>query len=538
MPENIYRIGRQELKERLDKILKEDFPFGIMIKGEWGIGKTYFWREFISKFEKENKGIKTAYISLFEAESLKEIKRDIIVQLFSKKIPLIEKVVKFLKIDLSFKFPLKFSASPEGLLYLLPHDLKAILCFDEFERLNLNKIDLETLLGLISFFKENNSCKVIMIINEEEFVNKLNTFKELYNKYKEKIVDYEFLFKPSFEDNFSIASKNLKLKDYEPIIRELGAETQVSNLRVLNNLIKIINEFELINSQEFNGFRKEIKEIFIKKLATLTLEKFQNPKIFEENLYEYLKYFDAAIVRYLKTGFIDKQQLYYNFTIESKIFENRNKKETLFSSVNKIYNSKVEISEILNEIWTFLESEKDNILSILSTSGLAVIINFILTLDPSGESKNRCVNYAVDVLKKFIDENYNNILEGIVWIWDSLASYPKEVRESTEAYLKEKERQLRTVTGKEDIKNAVKKILSGSWNIKDEQILLNSDPKEIVEYMKEDPEVARLIFKLFDFVSHDTSELESFRKKVISEINNDPSYSDRFELIMKIRKLI
>ncbi len=62
-----------------------DFPSGIVIKGEWGIGKTYFWREFISKFKK------TVYISLFEAGSLKEIKRDIIVQLFFKRIPFIRK---------------------------------------------------------------------------------------------------------------------------------------------------------------------------------------------------------------------------------------------------------------------------------------------------------------------------------------------------------------------------------------------------------------------------------------------------------------
>jgi hypothetical protein len=34
---------REELKNRLNKILKDDLPLGIVIKGEWGIGKTHFW---------------------------------------------------------------------------------------------------------------------------------------------------------------------------------------------------------------------------------------------------------------------------------------------------------------------------------------------------------------------------------------------------------------------------------------------------------------------------------------------------------------
>ena len=167
MPENIYRIGRQELKERLDKILKEDFPFGIIINGEWGIGKTYFWRDFINKFAKENKKIKTAYVSLFEAESLSDVKRSVAVQLLSKRIG---RFIRFFeKIDFHIKFhPLNISVPFKTLFYLTTNNLRAIICFDEFERLNPDKVSFETLIGFISLLKENNSCKVIIIVNENE----------------------------------------------------------------------------------------------------------------------------------------------------------------------------------------------------------------------------------------------------------------------------------------------------------------------------------------------------------------------------------
>jgi hypothetical protein len=553
---------REELKNRLNKILKDDLPLGIVIKGEWGIGKTYFWKEFINEFQQKNKDVKTAYISLFEAESLKELRKDILVQLYTKKVPFRRKLLKLFKlfrIDfnqtaielkipyLNLKLPLKISASIENLLYLLPNNLKAIICFDEFERLNLNEIELETLLGIISFFKENNSCKVIMIVNEKEFESKLDSnpnLNEMYNKYKEKIVDYEFILNPTFEENFAIAIRALKLKDYEPILQKIVSELQVNNLRILNNMIRIINEFEFINNSDFNIFRKEVREIFIEKLATLTLKKFQDPAKFknEKNLYEYVNenksvgYFENLIVRYLDTGYINKKLLHNVFLLENAIFENFEKRQNLFKTLDKIYDFKVPIQDILNEIWDFLEKEKDNILSILSISNLAAVTKFILIVDPS--SKNKCINYAVTSLKKFVDDNYDKILNKEIEFMDYLSYFPDEIKTDVTTYLTEKKKQLKSTIGREHIETAIKKILSGGWGIKDEEVLSNSDPKKIIEYMKSDPEFAELIFRFLGFIHRfqnapENSKLKEFLKNIKNEIQNDPE-SNRFELIKKI----
>ena len=553
---------REELKNRLNKILKDDLPLGIMIKGEWGIGKTHFWKEFINEFQQKNKDVKTAYISLFEAESLKEIRKDIFIQLHTKKVPFIRKLLRAFKlfkgVELELKIPylklpLIIYALLENSLYLLPNNLKAIICFDEFERLNLNKIELETLLGIISFFKENNSCKVVMIVNEKEFESKLDSnpnLKEIYNKYKEKIVDYEFTLNPTFEENFAIASRALKLKDYEPILQKIVSELRVNNLRVLNNMIRIINEFEFINNSDFNIFRKEVKEVFIEKLATLTLKKFQDPTKFknenEKDLYEYVieiksvGYFENLIVRYLDSGSIDKKQLYNAFSLENKIFENREKRENLFKTIDKIYDFKVPIQDILNEIWDFLENEKGNILSILHISELATVTEFILIVDPS--SKNKCVNYAVTSLKKFVDDNYDKILDNKIEeieFMDYLSYFPDEIKTDVNTYLTEKKEQLKATIGKEHIETAIKKILSGGWGIKDVEVLFNSDPKKIIEYMKSDPEFAKLIFKFLDHIKmpKDNTEnnLKEFYENITTEMKNDIE-SGRFEKLFRIFK--
>jgi hypothetical protein len=384
-----------------------------------------------------------------------------------------------------------------------------------------------------------------MIVNEKEFESKLDcnpNLKEMYNKYKEKIVDYEFTLNPTFEENFAIASRALKLKDYEHILQKIVSKLQVNNLRVLNNLIRIINEFEFINNSDFNIFPKEVREVFIEKLATFTLKKFQDPAKFknEKNLYESVGYFENLIVRYLDTGYINKKLLHNVFLSVNAIFENSEKRQNLFKTLDKIYDFKVPIQDILNEIWDFLENEKDNILSILHISELAAVTKFILIVDPS--SKNKCVNYAVTSLKKFVDDNYDKILnekiEEIIFM-DYLSYFPDEIKTDVNIYLTEKKKQLKATIGKEHIETAIKKILSGGWGIKDEEVLSNSNPKKIIEYMKSDPEFAKLIFKFLDHIkmSKDNTEnnLKEFYENITTEMKNDIE-SDRFEKLFRIFK--
>jgi len=307
-------------------------------------------------------------------------------------------------------------------------------------------------------------------------------------------------------------------------------------------LIRIINEFEFINNSDFNIFRKKVREIFIEKLATFTLKKFQDPAKFknEKNLYESVGYFENLIVRYLDTGYINKKLLHNVFLSVNAIFENSEKRQNLFKTLDKIYDFKVPIQDILNEIWDFLENEKGNILSILHISELATVTEFILIVDPS--SKNKCVNYAVTSLKKFVDDNYDKILnekiEEIMFM-DYLSYFPDEIKTDVNTYLTEKKEQLKATIGKEHIETAIKKILSGGWGIKDVEVLFNSDPKKIIEYMKSDPEFAKLIFKFLDHIKmpKDNTEnnLKEFYENITTEMKNDIE-SGRFEKLFRIFK--
>lgn len=43
----------EQIKESLKKLLEEKNPFISMLSGEWGIGKTYFWKKLVKERYKQ-----------------------------------------------------------------------------------------------------------------------------------------------------------------------------------------------------------------------------------------------------------------------------------------------------------------------------------------------------------------------------------------------------------------------------------------------------------------------------------------------------
>ena len=132
-------------------LIKEEDEIVLSISGEWGIGKTYFWQNaFVDKYKHELKDKQIAYISLFGATSLNDIRTSILLQSSKTKnrINWLNKAIftpmknlkSSLKLDeLSFSFGLNSISSV--LSILSSGDFKnVIVCFDDFERMS-SKID-------------------------------------------------------------------------------------------------------------------------------------------------------------------------------------------------------------------------------------------------------------------------------------------------------------------------------------------------------------------------------------------------------------
>ncbi len=267
-------------------ILEDDREFVAMLSGEWGIGKTYFWKK-LSKEHLKNKDV--IYISLFGKKSLEDIETEIITK-FSKYTKNVKRYTKHLDTisNLGSKaLGLPFNVSVGSILSLFnPSDFKNIvICFDDFERLS-EKVSLKDVMGLISQFKEQKKCKIIMILNERE-LDKLSDIdgkkhNEIFALYKEKIVDYSFHYMPSQEELFEAIQEDIeKIKFCEDqVIYDFLKKIDLKNIRIMKQSLYQLNHFSFIKDKNFN---KQVLNEFVELALNLFIFK-------SKSNYNYLKF--------------------------------------------------------------------------------------------------------------------------------------------------------------------------------------------------------------------------------------------------------
>jgi hypothetical protein len=194
---------------QIDKIITEyvlskDSDYAIMIDGEWGAGKSWYWDNVLTKIinsipTKDNTEgklsmYKVAKISLFGISSVDDLRIKIFEEtsaFFANKYVktgakltgmVLNKVAGFFNVS---------EAKAEDVSDLLSEfsvNLEHyVLCFDDLERIKTEL--LIELLGYINTLVEHDKVKVVFICNENEL-------KDVdYHKYKEKIVRFTHTIK-------------------------------------------------------------------------------------------------------------------------------------------------------------------------------------------------------------------------------------------------------------------------------------------------------------------------------------------------------
>ena len=317
--------NRQDTIDIINNALQSDNKKVIVLKGDWGIGKTYLWKEIAEKNDKHSffdichkihwllssairakKEYKTGYVSLFGKKDFNEITQEAILSLYFKHKP--RNIFEWLLIKTkSFWFKLfgisnfqTITQSFSAVFALLGiYSLKnTIICFDDLERMDKN-IDFKDFLGFVNDLSEHQECKVVLIFNEKELFNiekvenitnenndknnnkqiEISDNQIIYNKFKEKTIDLEITYTPTFEDNFNVACNiiNHNLEDkYKNIIKNLLSELHENNIRITSKCIECVNDF--INAvysikdklQYFDNFSNTILLEIIKSIAYIS----------------------------------------------------------------------------------------------------------------------------------------------------------------------------------------------------------------------------------------------------------------------------
>lgn len=279
----------QELDKIVDNYLKTDTNYALMITGDWGSGKTYYFKntleQLISKtpvFQDNSKSYKPVKVSLFGLKSIEDIQMRILMELY----PILKNSKLKLGMNLG-KAVLKGYLKLKGLGELSEIDFSNIvdkedllnleellICFDDLERISSN-IKIDELIGYVNSLIENSNIKLIILANNEELKDpKFSLIKEkvignIIEFIPDLSVTYDSIVKAKYE-SFSSYQEFLK-SEKELILDVFGQNTQ--NLRTL---IFTLTYFQRIYSEVNNNFVdedyfKQIQNEILKSLLKFTL---------------------------------------------------------------------------------------------------------------------------------------------------------------------------------------------------------------------------------------------------------------------------
>lgn len=255
----------KSIDEIIRSFLISKTPGVLAIKGKWGVGKTYTWTQILER-EKHNLALKKyCYVSLFGISSMEELSlaifsktqdvnligTDLSLKSFWKNPWLRSKEVSmklgnFMR-NLEFPYSKNIGVSLE---HIAPFFLtETNICIDDFER--NTEIKAEQLLGFVSFLKEEKKCKVVLIFNDEELPE-----KNVYESYREKVIDTELLFSTTPADAFSIAVP-MDFANRE-LIKEYVLKLKINNIRLL---LKILKTIDLVTPYTKHSSKELMKQI-------------------------------------------------------------------------------------------------------------------------------------------------------------------------------------------------------------------------------------------------------------------------------------
>ena len=212
----------QKIIDIVKDYLTKETNNALLITGEWGVGKTYF---FDNKLSEEIKGTsikknesvkyKPIRVSLSGVKSIDDIERRIVAELY----PSLNKGLKWGKGI--FKLLLRTPKIKEYIPEIPNSDAidsetdNLVICFDDLER--RSKIfPIDSLIGYINNLTENNNLKTIIIANTNKIED--NNFDEI----KEKLIGREIEYKINIEEVFDtlIQSEFQSFSEYTKFLQK------------------------------------------------------------------------------------------------------------------------------------------------------------------------------------------------------------------------------------------------------------------------------------------------------------------------------
>lgn len=365
----------EELVESILDYIRSDYTdYAIMINGEWGSGKTYFWnnkiRKQIDSLRLNGKQYTTIYMSLYGISNLEEISKKIFIettQLMDKNLKKYMNATGQLSIpeyaktglDMANLFGVTQNGDKIDYAKFFSTDDK-VLCFDDLERANVDVIDI---LGYINNFVEHDHIKTIIICNEKELSTKLkNSNLEMKTFIATYLLDKE--------DNLLKTDKPMveKIRDKIEYVFDKANEYERIKEKLIGETFEYQPEFNYIingilmryeNNPDLIKFLKENTNYII---TTFNRSGTRNLRILKHALNDFSKIFEMVNKNYPNTNYrVLQTMLIFTIAISFEIKAGKITKDKFVNiKDNEEYKSILVSSRILMDNRQFYIREFDN----------------------------------------------------------------------------------------------------------------------------------------------------------------------------------
>lgn len=251
-------MNYDELNEYIKHYIEKDkTKSAIMLTGAWGTGKSYYIRNVLEPFLKENGKHRCAVVSLYGLKNTSEISKRIYFELrtmgSSKKSEALstakaaativaKTVLNGMTNMIGFDIG-RISDEELENVYSSIDLSNALVVFEDLERSNIDVIDI---LGYVNSLTEQDGAKVLLIANEDEILKYYDsqpdkdgkTYKIpdektiMYLKAKEKTVNDTIVFNSDYKS----AIKNIISKSFENLKRFESDENIEDILGIMESL--------------------------------------------------------------------------------------------------------------------------------------------------------------------------------------------------------------------------------------------------------------------------------------------------------------
>jgi hypothetical protein len=285
-------LSTRKTCEALEEFLTSDAIQVLELKGDWGIGKTYYFQNFLTWAKCKNMlGRLSAYsyVSLFGSVSISSLEASI----FTSHEPQGEKASD--KLASAYK-PIKSILDMVGQATIGLHGARFalgtgtalidglirkyyikdfLICFDDIERMS-EQVSPSSFLGLVSSLKEQQNCKIVLIYNYDKLSASNPRLQDAIDEYREKIIDREVSLRPTVEENMAISWPRQMGRPLS--FERVFSISECANIRVMRKARWAIEYFSKILGSQWPNIRDSFQLV----VASLTVIYYSRKDLFPD----------------------------------------------------------------------------------------------------------------------------------------------------------------------------------------------------------------------------------------------------------------